>query len=475
MKKRIILLLLAAAVALTVAAVVLFRTLFAPTRIAVINATEIQAADWVLNNDCRHIRVTCIDRDSIPNLSRYDAIMIYSRGLFIEDEKMAEIAQLAEKGVPVFTSTTKRSAFDFTRNVSPEQVDTLEVYFKNASRHNYRNALRYMRHIATPNRLGTQHYEPPVPLPENMYYHLEEGQYFSTPAELEAYLRQQQRYHPDGRTIALIAGVHLPMEGNREHVDLLIQGLTDAGFNVFPLTADLDARVTMLQALHPDAVLYLPMGRLSNEALAQWLHQENIPLFVPYPLLQSHEAWMDVYQPVTAGTLTTRVVIPEIDGGMLSLCVATENENSEGYCRYTAERDRVEMVVSHITKYMKLRDIPNSEKRVAICYFKMPGKDALVASGMEVVPSLYNLLRRLQREGYNVGDLPTTVEAFSKRLHRDGAIMGSYAKGAQAEYLATAHPVWVSAKQYETWAKEQLLPYKYKEVTDRYGPAPSEL
>ena len=160
---------------------------------------------------------------------------------------------------------------------------------------------------------------------------------------------------------------------------------------------------------------------------------------------------------------------------MLPLCIATQNENKQGYYLYTAENERIDAVVDHITKYMSLRDMSNKEKRVAICYFKTPGKDALLASGMEVIPSLYNFLKRLRSEGYDVSGLPATVEEFGKRIHRDGAVMGSYAKGAQEQFLKTAHPIWLSTEQYEQWAHEVLLPEKYQEVTDRYGDAPGNL
>ena len=50
------------------------------------------------------------------------------------------------------------------------------------------------------------------------------------------------------------------MEGNRAHVDTLITRLTDAGCNVYPLTASGPERDKMIRALHPDAVVYLPMG-----------------------------------------------------------------------------------------------------------------------------------------------------------------------------------------------------------------------
>lgn len=447
----------------------------APTRILIINATLAQAADIALNNDCARIEVTCIKKEEVKDLSGYDAIAMYSRGLYLDDGQIAEVERVGASGVPVFTNTLRNFTLSLNHNVTNEQQHTLREYLKNGNKHNYRNALLYLRHIATPHRWGHQDYEPPIPLLENMFYHREYGRYFSTPQEVTAYLKEKNLYHEDGRNLALISGLNFPMEGNRAHVDSLITCLTQAGFNVYPFTAGGQPRADMIRTLHPDAVVYLPMGRLGNDSLINWLHQENIPLFMPFPLIQPHEEWLDPDTPVSGGTLTARVVVPEIDGGMLPLCIATQNENKQGYYLYTAENERIDAVVDHITKYMSLRDMSNKEKRVAICYFKTPGKDALLASGMEVIPSLYNFLKRLRSEGYDVSGLPATVEEFGKRIHRDGAVMGSYAKGAQEQFLKTAHPIWLSTEQYEQWAHEVLLPEKYQEVTDRYGDAPGNL
>lgn len=447
----------------------------APTRILIINATLAQAADIALNNDCARIEVTCIKKEEVKDLSGYDAIVMYSRGLYLDDGQIAEVERVGASGVPVFTNTLRNFTLSLNHNVTNEQQHTLREYLKNGNKHNYRNALLYLRHIATPHRWRHQDYEPPIPLLENMFYHREYGRYFSTPQEVTAYLKEKNLYHEDGRNLALISGLNFPMEGNRAHVDSLITCLTQAGFNVYPFTAGGQPRADMIRTLHPDAVVYLPMGRLGNDSLINWLHQENIPLFMPFPLIQPHEEWLDPDTPVSGGTLTARVVVPEIDGGMLPLCIATQNENKQGYYLYTAENERIDAVVDHITKYMSLRDMSNKEKRVAICYFKTPGKDALLASGMEVIPSLYNFLKRLRSEGYDVSGLPATVEEFGKRIHRDGAVMGSYAKGAQEQFLKTAHPIWLSTEQYEQWAHEVLLPEKYQEVTDRYGDAPGNL
>lgn len=89
----------------------------------------------------------------------------------------------------------------------------------------------------------------------------------------------------------------------------------------------------MIRTLHPDAVVYLPMGRLGNDSLINWLHQENIPLFMPFPLIQPHEEWLDPDTPVSGGTLTARVVVPEIDGGMLpSASLPKTKTNTDTIC-----------------------------------------------------------------------------------------------------------------------------------------------
>ncbi len=469
--------LFAAAVILLLAAA--WLVLLRPTRILVANATLAQQADVALNNDSRHIRLRFVDADGLcadgKPLRGTDAVVIFSRGLYLDDTQTAALRQSGRRGVTIFTNTLSNQHVDIQCGLTEEQRQTLSGYFRNPSAGNYRNGLRYLRHIATPLRIGDQEAGAPVPLLKNMYYHREYGRYFPTHEALTDYLKEKGLYHERAADVLFISGLNFPMEGNRAHVDTLISRLTLEGFNVYPLTADGKTREKMIQDLHPDAVIYLPMGRLGDDGFIGWLHQENIPLFTPFPLIQPHDEWIDPLKPVSSGTLTARVVVPEIDGGVGNYCIATQNESPSGFYLYTPEPERIDAFLAYFTRYMALRDKPNREKRVAIGYFKSPGKDALIASGMEVIPSLYRFLLRLRDEGYDVSGLPTSEEAFRRLVHREGSVMGSYAPGAQAEFLRTAHPVWLSREQYETWAQETLLPEKYQEVVERYGPAPGRL
>ena len=78
----------------------------APTRILIINATLAQAADIALNNDCARIEVTCIKKEEVKDLSGYDAIVMYSRGLYLDDGQIAEVERWCQR-VPVFTNTLR--------------------------------------------------------------------------------------------------------------------------------------------------------------------------------------------------------------------------------------------------------------------------------------------------------------------------------------------------------------------------------
>lgn len=452
-----------------------YSYLLAPTRILVVNPLPQQAADIVLSNGSKHIKVTTVAKEDVKDVSGYDAIVMYGRTLYLEDEQIEALERAAQHGTKIFTNVIRHNSFEMQRNITQEQQDKLQTYFQNASRQNYRNALLYLRGLTTPHRMGDQQYDEPMLMPDNMFYHREYGKYFDTADQLTDYLKQKGLYNEGGSKIGLLSGVTFPTEGNRVYVDTMIVRLTSMGYNVYPFVGTGKGREKLLRQLKPDALIYFPMGRIGNDSVVNWVHSQNIMLFTPFPISQTHEDWLDVNKPISGGSLTARIVIPEVDGGVAPYCLSTQNENADGYYLRNVEPERMDAFLSYFDRYMKLRTMDNKDKRVAICYFKNPGKDALLASGMEVVPSLYNFLKRLRSEGYNVDGLPATVQEFQQRIYRDGAVLGTYAKGAQDDFLKNAHPVWLTTHQYEEWAHQVIYPEKYQEVVDRYGDAPGNL
>ena len=83
---------------------------------------------------------------------------------------------------------------------------------------------------------------------------------------------------------------------------------------------------------------------------------------------------------------------------------------------------------------------------------------------MEVVPSLYNLLQRMKREGYKVDGLPTSSKELEQMIQSQGAVFGSYAEGAFDRFMETGKPELITKEQYESWIKKSIRSDMYAEV-----------
>ena len=73
------------------------------------------------------------------------------------------------------------------------------------------------------------------------------------------------------------------------------------------------------------------------------------------------------------------------------------------------------------------------------------------AAGMEVVPSLYNLLKKMKEEGYKVENLPANSKELEKMIMVEGAVFGTYANGVMDRFLKESHPLLISKEEYASW------------------------
>ena len=80
---------------------------FAPTRILIINATLAQATDIALNNDCARIKVTCIKKEEVKDLSGYDAIVMYSRGYTLMTARLPKWNGGCQRSTGLYEYVTK--------------------------------------------------------------------------------------------------------------------------------------------------------------------------------------------------------------------------------------------------------------------------------------------------------------------------------------------------------------------------------
>jgi len=166
-------------------------------------------------------------------------------------------------------------------------------------------------------------------------------------------------------------------------------------------------------------------GARQAELAKEILLAKNVPYFVAAPLLiQDVKAWFE--QGIGGLQSVVLYALPELDGAIDAIplgglcCGDKEFCNSQrdlancpreaGEIRLVEER--LSALTTRITKWTNLRKkAPRDRKVAVVLYGYPPGIGATGTAALLNVPqSLYELLRRMRAEGYDVGDLPENPE-----------------------------------------------------------------
>ena len=466
MKKKSKIILGVCTVAAALIGMSVWNTWFSPTKIAFINFQTIQQGSISKANDNLSIKLSEVSLDNLDRLTGYDMVFINGMGLRIVEEQRQQIQQAADKGIPVYTSMATNPANNIC-NLDSVQQNLIRGYLTNGGKTNYRNMLNYIRKAIDGKISSIPEVEDPAERPSDMLYHAgltnpDDELEFLTVANYEKFMKDNRLYKEGARKI-MITGQMADATG-------LIEALEKEGYNVYPVQS-MTKFMSFIDEVQPDAIINMAHGRMGDK-MVDYLKAKNILLFAPLTINSLVDEWEKDPMGMAGGFMSQSIVTPEIDGAIRPFALFAQYEDEEGLRHSYAVPERLKTFVSTINNYLNLNTKPNSEKKVAIYYYKGPGQNALTAAGMEVVPSLYNLLVRMKQEGYNISGLPANAEKLGKMIQAQGAVFNSYAEGAFNDFMQKGHPELITKDQYESWVKESLRPEKYQEVVDAFGEFP---
>ncbi len=443
------------------------------TKIALVNFQTFQFSNISLANSDKFIKFEEVHIDNIKKLEKYDFILIFGMGLKIDENQRAFITKLIENKVPIYTRSATNPINNFN-TLSEENSKAIAEYLNNGNKTNYQNMARYIRKDINNKKLFTTEPEPASEHITDAYFHIDEDVAFKSITDFEEYLKSINAYQADAKKIAVLSGIHYPFSGNKAHIDSLISALQKKNFNVYPISTN-QKRLEFLEDINPDAIIFFPSGRLlgSNpDRAVEWLKGKNIPLFAPLTILQLEEDWRKNPMGMFGGFMGQTVVIPEIDGAIYPYSLVAQEKNKDNIYLFKAIPERLTDFTDIVANTLNLKELNNKDKKLAIYYFKGPGQEALEAQGLETVPSLFNFLKRLQKEGYTIKNLPNSVQAFEKLLMTQGAVLETYAKGAFDDFFKNGNPHLIKKEDYELWAEKSLTKEAYQSVVETYGEAP---
>lgn len=440
------------------------------TRIAFLNYQAIALGQISHANDNAMIKLSEITTDDFDHLDDYDMIIVNGMGLRIDENQRKQLEEASYK-VPTLTHAATNPANNIV-SVDNFDADYLMQYIENGGKKNYHSMLAYIRKFIDGKKFMAPEPERVNERPDYLLTHFdpkdEKGDElgFNSIREYNAFLAKNGLYKEGAPTIMLTGfmGAAPDMEKAFEKKGFMVYRINKLQRFIAGHHAD---------SIQANAVVNMAHGRL-GDYFVEFMKQKNIPLFSPLNINRLTTEWESDKQGMNGGFMSQSIVTPEIDGAIRPYVVFGQRINKEGLQEVYGIPDRMESFVESVQGYVNLKNKKNSSKRIAIFYFKGPGQNALTASGMEVVPSLYNLLVRLKNEGYNVGKLPANPQELAKMIQAQGAVFGTYAEGAYAKFLQSGHPALVTAQQFAGWTQKALSKKMIKEMNQLYGSFPGK-
>ena len=449
--------------------VVAWNILFSATRIAFLNYQVITLGEIAKANDNDRIKLSILDVEELDEIGKYDAVLINGMGLRITAEQRAAIEEAAQSGVTVITTMATNPANEII-SADSTTVATIKAYLNGGGRRNYRNMLTYIRRNIDGKTIDTTDPEAPVKREQKLFYHIDptapedEEIDFGSVAEYDAFLKKHGLLIENAPRIILTGQMGEPEE--------LIAELEKSGNVVYPVR-NMQTLVQRHQvdSIRPVAVINMAHGRM-GDYIVDYLTKQNIPLFAPLNINRLVDEWETDKMGMNGGFMSQSIVMPEIDGAIRPYALFGHRLDEDGLQQAFAIPERLENFVQTVNNHIALQRKPNSEKRVVIYYYKGPGQNALTAAGMEVAPSLYNLLVRMKSEGYRVDNLPTSADELNKLIQRQGAVFNAYAGGAKADFLKNGNPELISAEEYSQWTAKAVRPTMIADVVALDGEFP---
>ena len=451
-----------------------WRAWLAPTRVALVNYPEFQAARIIQAAPGVFASARVLPLGELGQARRHDLVLVFGRGLKLDEAQAQQLRAAGAAGTPIYVDGATNPQHDLLTNLRGADLDAVTGYLRGGGPVNYARLQTYARSALGGKHLFTASVEPPQPMPQDVFFHLADEAVFTDFDSFGQHLKKQPGWKPNRPRLALLTSVPGPFNANRDHVDAVIRAFEARGFEVVPIAA-IRQRLAFLQQADPAAVVYMPHGRLTlgqADEARQWLAARNIPLFAPVSVFTEADEWLADPRGFDGGLLTMSVTLPEIDGATTPMAIAAQFRGEGGLRVFRALPERLERFADLVQRTVALKRKANADKKLAIYYYKGPGQSALVAGDLEVVPSLYALLKRLQAEGYRVDGLPATEAAFARLLQARGPNIGPYAKGDFASFLRDADPAWVSAAQLNGWCGKQIVQALCDQVARQFGAAP---
>ncbi|MEP5780387.1 MAG: cobaltochelatase subunit CobN, partial [Hyphomicrobiales bacterium] len=244
----------------------------------------------------------------------------------------------------------------------------------------------------------------------------------------------QQKWTGDA-PVAVIAFYRALLEGgNNAPIDALIAGLQAKGLNALPvfvpsLKDELAQAIlgNLFQQTNPSIILNttgFAVSAYDGSAIKNPFDAADCPVLQVVLSSSTREVWEADMQGLSARDLAMHVVLPELDGRVLSRAISFKSAgrfdeaSQTNIVTYEAVQDRVDYVVDLAANWARLRTTEPDKRKVAIILANYPNRDGRIGNGVgyDTPQSTISILDSLKGAGYEVHNIPKDGTALVHQL-----------------------------------------------------------
>ncbi|MEB3192141.1 MAG: cobaltochelatase subunit CobN [Snowella sp.] len=312
--------------------------------------------------------------------------------------------------------------------VTLSQVDRLWQYCREGGLENWRNGLQWLSNLC----LKTDYpCLPPQRVP-NVGLYSGNFQFSTLPS---------QEPIPTQPTVGILFYRSHYLAGNTLVIDALCEAIAAHQLTPIPVFVsslrDAEVQEGVLQYFQASAKSAVQVVlNTTSFSLAklerQGSSEETIPLWqaLDVPILQvilsggTLDHWRSSQQGLNPRDLAMNIALPEVDGRIITRAISFKavqqwHEQLEtDVVIYQPVRDRLQFVVDLAANWVKCRQTPISERKIALILANYPNKDGRLANGvgLDTPASCLNILNALKAEGYYLENIPATSEDLIQLL-----------------------------------------------------------
>lgn len=241
----------------------------------------------------------------------------------------------------------------------------------------------------------------------------------------------------DGKVGVLFYRAHY-LAGNMAAIDAICQALVDRQLQPVPVfissLRDLEVQQDLIEYFQPKEgagiqvllnTTSFSLAKLDGETPNVDLWQQlNCPVLQVILSGGTEDLWRCQSRGLSPRDVAMNIALPEVDGRIISRAVSFKAIQERhpmletDVVTYQPVADRIQFVADLAANWVRLRQTPIAERRIALILANYPTRDGRLANGvgLDTPASCIEILQALVQQGYRVEDRPLTGEQLIQRL-----------------------------------------------------------